>query len=549
MVLWSLVLLVNLAALLYGRRARLMARTRKFPHPVSYTCGPFVGMQDSPNPKLADPTLASQMINIAPDYVSGAGVVGRPGFTLLSTTAMATGADGQGVIQHTTKAGVNYTFLVAGGKLYRVTWSAGTLAATLTDVTPVGVTINSSATHVYGVTFDDVIIVSDGVNRPWKMTSLSATPVIGASLTGVPGALYGPPVVYYAKLFGIKADERDTIIWSEEADPDTGYEAGGYDNAWTLGQTDQHPLTCLCATNEALYYFRARSIGRILGAVEDDFVTSGVHDSVSTTDGTVSPAAVIKVERSVYFLDDQGFPHVIRPGGALEDISKPITETVAASALQDVPDMPKAFAAYSHDMGLVLFGHPNVAAGEIRALLAHHAETGQWFGYWYLSGAATDLHAAGVATDADGYQRVVIMDTAGFAYAQTHRRDAQYNDFLSVGGVSTASGVAPSVTGPWMGYSQAVQQVFDRIDLTARSIGVLAPALTVAYQTTKFSASAGSVTMTNNGADLDAHGETGINGHGRGIKVQASLSSTTAMLSLSTITVSGTALSDAPGQG
>jgi hypothetical protein len=78
--------------------------------------------------------------------------------------------------------------------------------------------------------------------------------------------------VYYAKLFMLKRD-RKTIVWSEENQPNTGYEAGGYNNAWELTQTSNEPLTAIIGTNEALYYGRKTSVGAIRGACQLD-----VHD-------------------------------------------------------------------------------------------------------------------------------------------------------------------------------------------------------------------------------------------------------------------------------
>lgn len=505
-------------------------------------------MHDANNPKQADPTLCTDLLNVVPDADVGDGLVGRPGFVLLNTTAMASGADGQGVIQFTSKTGTNYTFLVSGGKIYRQTWTSGT-AATLTDVTPVGVTIDASATHVYSVNFADTIIISDGVNRPWKMTSLLATPITGAYLTDVPGAFYGPPVVYYAKLFGIKAAERDTIIWSEENDPDTGYEAGVNDNVWTLAQTDVQPLTCLCPTNEALFYFRSRSIGRILGAVESDFVTSGVHDSISTTEGTVSPAAVVLIDRDIYFLNDRGDPHVIRQGGAVEDLSEGIRETLADASTSDIARLPSAFATYSHDLGMLLIAHPGVGAGNLRTMLALHLPTGNWFGQWRLAGGATEICKAGPVVDFDGLQRVLLLDTAGFAYVLSFRRAATGNDALNVGGSSVETAVEHSITGPWMGYSDTVNQLFTRLDFTARYLSTT-PFYGVSWQTTSAN-SAGSETVflpTGVTADRDIHAALGINAHGRAIRFTMSHSGTSSLFSLSHLRVTGAALSDSPGQ-
>lgn len=130
------------------------------------------------------------------------------------------------------------------------------------------------------------------------------------------------PAIYYGKVFFIKGATlaaQNTLIWSEENDATTGYEAGGFLNAWTLTQQSQDPLTALRATNEALYYFRTWSIGTIRGAVTPDFAASGVHDNVSTEfgSGTGIPALI---NSRLWFADRGGRPWMRAVGGEMVPI-------------------------------------------------------------------------------------------------------------------------------------------------------------------------------------------------------------------------------------
>lgn len=129
------------------------------------------------------------------------------------------------------------------------------------------------------------------------------------------------PAVYYGKLFFVKstvASDQSTIIWSEENQPNTGYEAGGFLNVWPLTQQGQDAIRALVGTNEGLYYFRASSIGAIRGAVTPDFVAAGVHDNISTLIGTISRPAFINDR--LWFTDKAGRPWMRTPSGELTPI-------------------------------------------------------------------------------------------------------------------------------------------------------------------------------------------------------------------------------------
>ena len=103
--------------------------------------------------------------------------------------------------------------------------------------------------NLFAASIADACIVHDGTNTPLRVYDLDTLIPSSAALSNAP-VFYGQPVPYYAKLFAIKAAERNVIVWSEENDPTIGYESTPYSNSWEIGQTDQAPLYALAATNE-----------------------------------------------------------------------------------------------------------------------------------------------------------------------------------------------------------------------------------------------------------------------------------------------------------
>lgn len=210
--------------------------------------------------------------------------------------------------------GVSWLLSSSSG-LWTLNW--GTLAysnvVTAANFATAGITL--SATTHYWCVFNNTICFnpSNGTQVPWTWNGSSGSGSL-TELTNAPLA-YGRPTAYYAKLFLIKYAERDTIVWSEEADATTGYESGGFSNVWKLGQTGTAPITAIQGTNEALYYLRPSSIGAIRGAVGTDFTTTGTHDAISTIVGTLSPTGVLAVGGDLWFFDQYMTPRVCLNGG------------------------------------------------------------------------------------------------------------------------------------------------------------------------------------------------------------------------------------------
>jgi hypothetical protein len=348
-------------------------------------------------------------------------------------------------------------FVFVSGKMFRVA------SGTATDVTPSsGVSISDSATTIYGVSYDDQLIISDGVNRPWKVTSaLSATPLTGAYLTDADGAWFGPPQVYYGKLFGIRAAARSTIEWSEENDPDDGYDV----NRWQLTQTDADALFALHATNDALYYFRAASIGGIRGAVTTDFQNDGVQDGVDNTLGTMSPASVVSAGRYIYFVDRTGRPHRFTGGGSVQPIWHAAAEILGVGVTAGVEHL--THGTFDPESRCVIFGHTTTESTALTSLV-FDGESGRFYGSWLYPSSFNTSQFRGMGSAiyqlATSSPTLTWLDQLGNLWQQMPRSIGSYSDN---GG--SALDIAHTLTIAPMGYDPESFKQFDRLAVNVRS--------------------------------------------------------------------------------
>src|SRR5690606_28557645 len=218
--------------------------------------GPWRGDRGTTVPSSRDPTLAFRMRNVFPLTPEiGSGVVGRPGFR---RAGAKTGPTVQWIGQFEKSGGTarwdislwddpssiwvgpgtltDKTIKIAGGEIYEYDWltDSWVLQVSQAEIAAAGGALETAG-RVWAVSFADVLVITDGVNKP---ITWDGTPGGGvAVLTNAP-VMFGPPTVYYARLFAIKADDRSTIVWCEPGQPNVGWEAEGYNNSWTLRQTD-----------------------------------------------------------------------------------------------------------------------------------------------------------------------------------------------------------------------------------------------------------------------------------------------------------------------
>jgi len=298
----------------------------KLPPPLA-AWGPFYGMRYAfdPSDNGENRGFVYEALNMVPaDPINGGAYLRRVGDSQ-STVDAANKLLCQYLGVYKARSGFVNVGIFAG-EIYTRSGTTWTLKVTTANFATAGVTLSPGA--LCGcTTYNDLLIVSDGTNIPFSWDGTSGAGGL-TSLANVGAACYGQPVVYYAKLFFIKAGSRSTIIWSEENDPTTGYEAGGYTNAWTLNQSGAGALYALAATNDALYFFRAHGIGAIRGAVSPTFSSDGVHDGIASWEGTTSQLGVTVNGEEVYFPNTQTGELCVIVGGRVRHLGGDLQDLI-----------------------------------------------------------------------------------------------------------------------------------------------------------------------------------------------------------------------------
>lgn len=448
--------------------------------PLTLETGPWTGMY------YAHPPVSDQRVFMAFNgYVDESGSYrSRPGSYRIASTALGRG---QLVYQFTKIDGTQYTVGIAGGKFYTLNWATGVWTEVVTGANFATATITVSSTaRCYAVTLNDKMIVSDGVNKPWSWDGQSGAGGL-TSLTNAP-VFYGQPTVYYAKLFGIKNTERSTVVWSEENDPTTGYEAGGFNNAWTLSQTGSDPLFAIRATNEGLYYWRQRSIGVVRGAVDTDFVNSGVLDAVSNLVGTRSPAGVLYYGGSFYFPDEYGRPTMFESGGGVQSLWSQVAlaytlDTNDAVYLGSGPNLAKTAAEITVmetlpiravDRVLFRFAQAVTTPAAVDAAMCF-TRGGVAQGFWTLGIGRVGGEVLNSVTNLPEILEIDAVNGVSYAMGKA----AQWVDQDDTG---ANVGISLTVTLPRMAANPVMELHFDRAHaiVGARAAGSITVALAVA---------------------------------------------------------------------
>ena len=422
--------------------------------------GPYLGMRDSLDPTASVPELARLLRNVYPKEPDLNGrCVGRPGFSQLGAQ-LGGGGDVQFLGQFTTLAGVEYTIAIVGGKFYTLNWSNSTWTEVVTaaNFSSASITVSSSA-RFYAVVFANTMVFTDGVNKPWTWTGASGagglTPLTNAAVA------FGPLAVYYAKLVMIKNTDRSAIIWSEEAAANTGYEAGGFNNAWTLGQTDQNPLTCVLAANESLYVFRDASITEIFGEVTPDFSSTGTRESVSSTVGTRSPGSVFFVGRNILFADNRGRTHMIRPGGGVVPLFEDFIENLKRA---DSTKLDEIEGYLDPTLDLAIMAYEETGASDRSMQLCYHAHIGV---HAPQASAVFDGYTftrVGEVKNAAGDARILHGSTDGYVYL--HGTTTTWNDGFNSGSLD----IRHDIHTHFVRYSPQIEAFFDRADLMIEAL-------------------------------------------------------------------------------
>jgi hypothetical protein len=439
-----------------------MPKRKQSPRQIPLESGPYRGMRDTLDPLgKYDRSLAYLLQNVYPAQAAvQSAAVGRPGFAQAGAQLGSSGKRvGQLVGQFTKLAGTEYTVAIVGGQFYTYNWGTDTWTEVVTAANFATATITLSATAIcYAVTIADKLFVTDGVNTPWTWDGTSGAGGL-TKLTACP-VLFGQPTVYYGQVFGIRAANRSTMVWSEVNDPTTGYDLGAFDNSWQLGQSDQEGLFALVGTNAALYYFRARSTGIIGGAPGADFKANGVHDAVSAVTGTQSPGCTVYYEGRVYFVDADFLPFVIVPGAGLTPLWSDVRETVVG---MDRAQVANAVGMYDGSTKMLLLGM--VESGQtipsVQVVIDPGQGAGQVAGIWR---GFTFQNMASVK-NATGHPLLMHLSDDGYAYTHGLSDGAVWSDALNAGTLAITHIVEPSAMGGDVEY----EMHYDRLDMNLRT--------------------------------------------------------------------------------
>lgn len=424
--------------------------------------GPWDGILDSvaPTARREGKYLVGE--NIYPeDPAVGAGVVGRPGCRVLGAQLGSAGRRRvQGKYEFVKKSGTKHRIAIVGGYFYTFDWATEIWTERLSaaNLAAAAVTLDQSARIAF-LTYSDKVLISDGVNTPWMWDGTSGGGI--TKLTNAP-IFYGQPTIFAGRIFGIKAIDTVTAVWCEPDQPNTGYEAGGFNNSWSLIQTDPNRLYRLVGTNEALFAIRARSGTTITGNVTANFATSSSRDSLSETEGTKSPFAVATVGTAeLVFPDASMKPHLLIPGGQPTPIWTPFRE-FGATLPEDQAE--KAIAIHWPPADLLLLAVCGAGATECNRVMVYDTKgatpiaVSVWYG-WTITSLA-------MWTNDQDEAFLIRGDDNGYIYQHGNPDGAIWDDRLVSGDVAIKHVLELQA----LGYSTKREKIFDRIDLALRSL-------------------------------------------------------------------------------
>lgn len=478
--------------------------------------GPWSQMIDSLAPTARKEGAYALGRNVYPmDSDVGESLVGRPGTRVAGNRLVTFPNYVQAIVQFS-HASSETTVAIAGGELYTFNWTTETWTKVVTAANLATAAITfASTTRVACLTFGDSLFVSDQFNTPFLWNGTSGSGGL-TKLTNCP-ALYGQPTVHQARIFGIKQSDQRTMVWSEADDATTGYDSGLFTNAWTLRQTDQHPLTRLVGTNSGLVIFRARSITQAVGDVGDlSFQSTDTREAIDASVGTSTPFAVLEVGPNIVFLSSDLKPYLSRPGATgVEPIWQGFRNTLVGGALRANPQ--QAYAVHHTPHNLILFAVSDSSADtspNTVLVLDAKGETpvpvAVWRG-WNDNGGAS-ISAMAMALDTSSPTSVPRWlhgdygDNGGYVYLHGNPDDATFlTDDVMVTGILPVEHIAKLQP---LGFSTKREKVFDRIDVSLRNDTV--QTLSIGYTTPRGDADPVEVDVIPSSASLEVHAALGI---------------------------------------
>lgn len=542
--------------------------------------GPWSGAFNTPDPFDGPANRLRAARNLyVPDPGDRSGAYARPGFTLLNGGAQiftnTVPFKGQGTWTHFGLDGLPVNFVAIGGHLFR----EDPATELLTDVTPVGVTIDPATTT--RVTFNDmggVMCVNDGVNRPWIASNISSTPITGTYIDfdGVGGAwvAFAGPYVWGGSGFfvltsvgGVSA--RIDIAWSEPNDWTTGYQQTDFDNRWTLEQTGTTPIFGLDPSNINLGYFRQRSIGAISGTVGPDLASTATHDLVSANVGTEAPQTIVQFGDYTYFCDVIGRPWRYARGSQPEPIWHQLRGIIDTSSV-GFPGVTARTATAAFDPTLnqycVAIWSPTPSdSASPTEWAAFDANTGNYVGQWSIGPAdpGISVDCLGSFIDNQGRGQLVVLGSAtaggatGYAWAMSSLvgvadllvledlttlltdESTPAVDITTEGQVAVwaDNGDVPliSATTDRLGYAEDIQWLYDQATILT---GNTAP-VTITVTTPNEANTLEGTPTPNASADGINRVTCGLDVHGRGVQITVSPTTADSQWSLQRVSVVG----------
>jgi hypothetical protein len=450
----------------------MRALARQLPAPLDLDgSGPYLGMIDTTDPGVAPPEFARMLRNMyVAEGISGRRVIARPGYRVAATsgdgsagTPLGSGANkrGQLVYTYTETDGSSHAVLICGGRFYEWNASARTFSEPVTAANFATATITLSATaRCEAVTLDGKMVVTDGTNTAFMWDGGTGAASL-TKLTGVPAFI--SPVVYYGTLVALKASDLTTFIWSEVNDPATGYDVGGFNNAWQFVQTSSRPLSALAATNEALFVYRARQAARVYGSPGPDFQSQGTRTDLDSSHGTTGRPIV--TDDGVWYLDADGRPYFCSNAGQIENLwaaAEVSLRTTTRSTLTNAEIVEWA------GLDAVAFGVPSAGV--------------TWPNTWFLYSRST-RRLIGMFTGWTANRIGAVLDSAsrptllflgsddGYAYDFSLPVETEWDDEVITSGAIVTTPVGHTIAGhPW-GVDLTDEKWWRAIDLVLTCTG------------------------------------------------------------------------------
>lgn len=484
------------------------------------TAGPWSRLHDSSSPLSRVPGAARVAKNVYRSVADpGRPLIGRPGRTRVLSVGSAPTV--QTIVDWSKKDGSRFTSAVIFGNIYSYDWSTATwtLVVTTANLATAAITL-SSFERVSTLSFANVLVVSDGVNTMFSWDGTSGAGGL-TKLTNAP-VLFGPMTQHYGRIFGIKASDRVTLVWSEVLQPNTGYEAAGFANAWTVTQTDPDPMVLLIGSNDGLYVYRERSTTLLIGRPDLNFASSATRDAVDQSNGTASPWGAIQTSKAIFVPDADLRGQLFRPGGSPEPCWAGFADKVAAlpRRASGIDARLKVLAVYHPTLNVYIVGvaaASTSAAMGVDTFLVYDA-SGEvpepisiWTGWPETTAIAVvqnqNTNELTLMTG-DGWGRIHLHGTPG---GSTWDDDFTFLNALVV--TNGTAAISHQVESQSLGFDFKRQWWFNRIDL---DFGGLAGTYGIYYRTPNGQIAPLSLVV---GAGVDVHAALGIEGEGRHISV------------------------------